>query len=74
MPDKATLFCSVARFHEKVSGGDRKLPGRPTVLNDVSVENISSTYCKTVTKISIHNKIFKYFETICSFCLLSYLV
>ena len=43
VPDKSTLFRSVARFHGTGSVGDRKLAGRPTALNDVNAENISLT-------------------------------
>ena len=40
VPDKSTVFRLEARFRETGSVSDRKLSVYPTVLNDVSVENI----------------------------------
>jgi hypothetical protein len=37
--DKSTVFNLVALFRETGSVSDRKYSGRPTVLNDVTVEN-----------------------------------
>jgi len=40
VPDYSTVFCLVARLRETCSASDRKVSGRHTALNDVSVENI----------------------------------
>jgi hypothetical protein len=40
VPDMPTVFCLVSRFREACSVSARKGPGRLTLVNDVSVENI----------------------------------
>jgi hypothetical protein len=40
VPDKPTLFRLITRFVKRSNVSDRKVSGRPTTLNDVSVENI----------------------------------
>jgi hypothetical protein len=40
VPDKSVVFRSVTCSHETGSVNNRKRSGHPTVLSDVSVENI----------------------------------
>lgn len=45
--DKPTLFRLLSRFGKTSNVSDRKVFGRPTALNDVSVKNIRNSLVKS---------------------------
>jgi hypothetical protein len=55
VPDKPTVFRLIACFREKGIVKDRKLSGRPAVLNDVSMENIRHSLVQSPRKSFIYN-------------------
>jgi hypothetical protein len=52
VPDMSAVFRSVTQLRE--TGSDRKCSGRPTMLNDVSVENIQHSLVTSPRKFSIY--------------------
>jgi hypothetical protein len=51
VPNKSTVFRVVTRFRGTGSVGDGKLSGRPTVLNDVSVDKDPTIFSANSAKI-----------------------
>jgi hypothetical protein len=54
VPDKSAVFRSVTRSRETGSVNNLKSSGHPTVLNDVSVENIQRSLVTSPRKFSIY--------------------